>query len=411
MGSAVAKAFTYAAAATIRFIARLWLNATTIHRLARCADDSIGELVVELDRAPSRAELGHIIRVLIDHGRLVLTVPKRLEMLVRSLIRQTKGFGPCEPQNELPQPYHRLPKGDRRYSASDRSGQQEPVSQTVSICVRKGQPRHRFMQPPPKVALPRQLGLKYFGNKMGVVGDTLPLVFAQAPLGTEIVAPFCGSLQVESALARLGYPVMASDRNADLINLLRVVRDRSAEFVEASLALLAELHSAPDPALHCYEWRAERFETLTDPVERAAMYNARLRTTFFGVDGGAVGNLHRFTKASIEATAKFRLAGIELDVADFRDAIDRASPGSILYLDPPYPGIEHVYPGPPWQAGDSVDLFDWVKDRERWLLHLNLCDDVLAMYDGFPKIALEWRYSSNGAIGRELIILPRKFAL
>jgi site-specific DNA-adenine methylase len=383
----------------------LRLTKATVGRLFTQATKSVETIMLELDELPTLTVLQHVVRVLVDHGLFVLTIPRAMEVAARDLIRQVAGFDPQSARQRQPASFMHKNHKPPKYRAPTDAPRPEPTSPTVDIWVRKAEPRQRIkLAALPKVAMntPR-LGLRYPGSKLKLIDQTI----AYLPSSGVIVSPFAGGLNVEVAAAKRGCTIMASDRNADLINMWAIVKEQRGEFERAAIALLAEMQNSTDRRSLYYFWRDVRFHWLTDRVERAAMFFALHRMSAFGTRIGGFAHGDRFTEKAIRLIAAVDLARISFVTADFRDAIDRASATDFLYLDPPYLGFGNMYGGSAWRANDYLDLLDPLKDRGRWLLHMNDCGDVRALFDGFPMISIEVRNATNHAINSELIILPR----
>lgn len=133
-------------------------------------------------------------------------------------------------------------------------------------------------------------------------------------------------------------PAVLSDVNEELINAYAVVRDKVDE-------LIAALRVHRNERAYYYSVRAWKPETLP-PVERAARLIFLNRTCFnglyrvnkkgeFNVPFGRYLNPTICDEPGLRA-ASLALRGIEIRVADFEEALERAQEGDFAYLDPPY---------------------------------------------------------------------------
>lgn len=179
---------------------------------------------------------------------------------------------------------------------------------------------------------------------------------------TRYVEPFAGSAAVFLDLhnsGRLdGREACLSDINADVIGCYLMVRDAPEETI-AALTSLEEGHRA-SPRAHFYEVRDARFNPLRRDIharpeperhytpELAAMLVYLNRTGYnglFRVNASGVFNvpLGRYAAVRIchaqnlrRLSGAFNREGVSLRVQRFDEALETASGGDFVYLDPPY---------------------------------------------------------------------------
>lgn len=155
--------------------------------------------------------------------------------------------------------------------------------------------------------------------------------------------PFVGGGAVFFALAaeRRFRRAVISDKNAELINLYCVVRDRLPELLSA---LEPHQAQATDETwfYHVRSWNPESLE----PVQRAARILFLNRTCFnglyrvnrkgeFNVPFGRYKNPKVLDRPRLEA-ASAALANVEVRCADFAEVAMQAGRGDAIYFDPPY---------------------------------------------------------------------------
>lgn len=182
--------------------------------------------------------------------------------------------------------------------------------------------------------------LKWAGGK----SQLLPVILPRLPerLRTYF-EPFVGGGAVFFALseARRFERAVISDRNPELVNLYRVVRDDVSSLADA-LAPHAAKATSPE---WFYKVRALRPEALS-PVERAARLLFLNRTCFnglyrvnrkgeFNVPFGRYRSPRVLDRARLEAASR-ALRGVEIRCADFEEVASEAGPGDAVYFDPPY---------------------------------------------------------------------------
>ncbi len=199
-----------------------------------------------------------------------------------------------------------------------------------------------------------------------------------------------------------------NDKNGNLINLYRVVREHPDELKDR---LLYVLHSRED--FKIAQRRLAPF-SYSDPVLRAADFYQVIRQSY-------AGNGKQFCTVARSMWAGFpiidrvcsRLQGVTLENEDFETIVQRYdSPNTHFYLDPPYFDTEDYYPGKIFLPSDHQRLADLLFETEgRWLLSYNLCPEVLELYEK-PGILVEevdrinnmaQRYE-GGAVYREVLV-------
>ena len=199
-----------------------------------------------------------------------------------------------------------------------------------------------------------------------------------------------------------------NDKNGNLINLFRVVRDHPNELKDR---LLYVVHSRED--FQIAQRRLAQFPA-ADPIQRAADFYQVIRQSYAG-NGKQFCSVARSMWAGFPVIDRVcgRVQGVTLENEDFETIITRYdSPTTVFYIDPPYFFTEGYYPGHLFLRKDHVRLANLLFGVEGlWLLSYNLCPEVLELYQQ-PGIFIEQverinnmaqRYES-GAMYQEVLI-------
>ena len=225
--------------------------------------------------------------------------------------------------------------------------------------------------------------------------------------------PFCGLGGVFLRRARRPSSEVINDRNGDIVNLFRVLREhpdelaRQFDWALAARADFRRLATCPP-------------EVLTD-VQRAARFAYLQRLAFGGKPAhlatpGQIGaNAHhsaRFSAARMRrliAAAHRRLEGVTiegLDWAEFLRRYDR--PWTLFYCDPPYWGHETDYGRGLFAREDFARMEAALRGlKGRFILSLNDRPEVRELFGGFQIDTVTTRYSANARSTRrasELLI-------
>jgi len=247
--------------------------------------------------------------------------------------------------------------------------------------------------------------LYYMGGKSRAV----KILYSFLPKGLDtLVSPFIGGGSFEVYCTNFGIYVYGYDSYRPLINFWKEILvdpDRLAgrlEFVTRDnyWTFVEEIHSGDLSSL-----------------DEAAKFYSLNRSSFMAQIGVGISTnpKNNITDKIIERVRNFKCKNLEVDLMDFRDSI-KINDGMFLYLDPPY----FVSKGSRYYATtsgnfskeDHIDLFNLLKDRDKWMLSYDNCEDVRELYKDFKKIPLQWLYnSSKGAYTpeepKELLIFSK----
>lgn len=154
--------------------------------------------------------------------------------------------------------------------------------------------------------------------------------------------PFVGSAAVFFYLRRTRgvFPARLSDANAELVNCLRIVRDKVS-----CLVPLLRRYQAEHNEKYYYEVRKMVLGKAT-PLQRAARfiylnktcYNGLYRVNSKGQFNVPVGSYKkpRILDEKRLRAASESLRGVIIEHEDFSTVLDRAERGDLIYFDPPY---------------------------------------------------------------------------
>jgi DNA adenine methylase len=181
--------------------------------------------------------------------------------------------------------------------------------------------------------------LKWAGSKRSVLRDLAPHFPKPGSVDT-YVEPFLGGGSVALYVLAKIVPKRAvlADRNPALIEAFRMVRDETADLIEALRG-----HEALHGEEHYYATRAEEADT---PLARAARliylnktcFNGLYRLNKKGKFNVPIGRLVKPLIVSPEgmAAVSLLLQRVELVSAPFEQSLKGLGTGDFAYLDPPY---------------------------------------------------------------------------
>ena len=182
--------------------------------------------------------------------------------------------------------------------------------------------------------------------------------------------PFFGAGHVThalSALGRLPQCTIASDINAELMNVHFQVRDNLTRLASELAALKAQYLEATDRAAVYYAWRDEfNRGSAASPVLEAALFIALNKTGFnglyrvnqlgaFNVPHGRYENPAFLSIDDIIAVSTL-MQPVDIAIGGMAAYLTMPRPGDVVYADPPYYGTFSSY-----ASGGFTDSKDQVK--------------------------------------------------
>jgi len=219
------------------------------------------------------------------------------------------------------------------------------------------------------------------------------------PPHTCYVEPFAGAAWVLFAKPPSDVEIL-NDIDQELITFFRVVKGRPEELLESfELELVAraefERLASLDPAQLTDVQRAHRFYYLIMAGWGGELNYPRFQTSIS--DGGHGNRLIGALRTLRERLAPIyeRLRTVIIENLDWRDCIQRYDrPGTVMYVDPPYPdnGCNYAHNMRDWD--EHKELAERLKTAQcRWILSSYDIPEIHALYKGYHIIPVQ---SSSG---------------
>ena len=169
-----------------------------------------------------------------------------------------------------------------------------------------------------------------------------------------------------------------NDRNPNLANLYRCVRDHPDELISE---LTYALNSRTD-----FEYIRKVMKTPTEipDVKRAAYFYQLIRYSYAsGLDSYASQPHSMWNNFPLITNACARLQKVVIENKDFEKLIDQYDrPESLFYCDPPYFETEDYYEDVGFTKDDHIRLADRLSSIEgKYLLSYNDCPEIRELYE------------------------------
>jgi DNA adenine methylase len=205
--------------------------------------------------------------------------------------------------------------------------------------------------------------LKWPGGKSRLVD----LIESKLTDGTRFVEPFLGSASVFLGMRRTFDGYFLCDKNADVIGLFEVIRDRLSEFLAACNVLFTAQNNTPEGYANIRAWFNSRS---ADPAQQAAGFlwlnkhgfNGLVRYNKSGALNVPYGRPDQIT-FPLEQVKAFHDKSQRADFAvqDFRVTMADLGDGDVVYVDPPYSPLTETadfagYTAGGFSAADHADL-------------------------------------------------------
>ncbi len=216
--------------------------------------------------------------------------------------------------------------------------------------------------------------IKWVGGKSRLRKFIIPLL----PAHTCYVEPFAGAAWVLFGKPPSDVEIL-NDREQELVNFFQVVKDKPEDLIasfEWELVSRTEFErlAGSDPAQMTDVQRAHRFYYLIMAGWGGELHYPRFQTSI--IDGGHGNRLFGALKTLRQRLEPIhrRLSTVIIENLDWQDCVDRYDrKGSVMYIDPPYPGNGCNY---------SHNMRDWSAHKvlsER--LSRAQCNWILSSYD------------------------------
>lgn len=197
-----------------------------------------------------------------------------------------------------------------------------------------------------------------------------------------------------------------NDLNSELVNLFKVVKYHSEEFIKE-----CEFLSNSRELLDDYKENYTR-KSLTD-IQRASNFYMLIKYSY-GSDLKTYGSRTTDKLNSLDYIRRVneRLSKVVIENLDFEKCIDRYNKEETLfYLDPPYFNTESYYKNVEFGTEDHKRLRDVLTNiKGKFLLSYNDCEEIREIYKNFKIEEIERhnnlvaRYKDKDKIYKELII-------
>jgi DNA adenine methylase len=207
--------------------------------------------------------------------------------------------------------------------------------------------------------------LKWAGGKYRLVER----IRAHLPPGRRLIEPFVGSAAV---FLNTDYPTaLLADVNVDLIGCYKVLQREGPGFV----AYARSFFTPENNTSNRYYLLRDRFNTTSDPIEKAALflylnrhgYNGLCRYNNAGAFNVPFGRYRQPYFPETELLGFWEKAQQAIfRRADFREVLADAEPGDVVYCDPPYVPLTATANFTDYAAGgfgpkDQADLAQWAE--------------------------------------------------
>ena len=169
-----------------------------------------------------------------------------------------------------------------------------------------------------------------------------------------------------------------NDRNPNLANLYRCVRDHPDELISE---LTYALNSRTD---FDYIRKIMKTPTMIPDVKRAAYFYQLIRYSYAsGLDSYASQPHSMWNNFPLITNACARLQKVVIENKDFEKLIDQYDrPESFFYCDPPYFETEDYYEDVGFTKADHIRLADRLSSIEgKYLLSYNDCPEIRELYE------------------------------
>ncbi len=201
--------------------------------------------------------------------------------------------------------------------------------------------------------------LKWAGSKQHIIER----IKAVLPAGRTLVEPFAGSCSVSLSTDYDSY--LLSDINKDLINLYKNLQVEGKPFIEYCRTFFTEENKTKERFIEL----RHTFNNTSDLRLKAALflylnrycYNGLCRYNSKGIFNSPFGRLKPYFPEEEMKYFRARLKNAVFESLDFREIMDRATEGCVVYADPPYDPLTATSNFTTYSAGgfnkkDQVDL-------------------------------------------------------
>lgn len=216
---------------------------------------------------------------------------------------------------------------------------------------------------------------------------------------TRLMSPFMGGGSFEFHMFNTyKFKVYANDKFKPLYNFWKNCKENKEE-----LCRQIQIHF--DASISKADFTDMRKSIMTDESElsQAIKFFIINRCSFSGatLSGGfsPESASKRFTQSSIDKVRALDLGEFEFLNMDFKDFMNTWTPGSFVFLDPPYYlGNQSKLYGNQGDMHENFDhegLYNSVKNVHGWMMTYNDCEFIRNLYKDFIIIDVDWSYGMN----------------
>ncbi|MBD3609598.1 MAG: Dam family site-specific DNA-(adenine-N6)-methyltransferase [Gammaproteobacteria bacterium] len=204
--------------------------------------------------------------------------------------------------------------------------------------------------------------LKWAGGKRKQVS----YLARKLPAGDRLVEPFVGAGALFMGTDYESY--LLADSNKDLINLYHTIKYYGPGFISHAAALFSPSENNRER----YYYHRDRFNRITEPTERAALflylnrhgYNGLCRYNLkgeFNVPFGAYKQPYYPMNELISFYRKTREKDVTFACQDYQTTFNQVRDGDVIYCDPPYIKLSNTadftaYTGRPFAMTEHITL-------------------------------------------------------
>ena len=214
-----------------------------------------------------------------------------------------------------------------------------------------------------------------------------------------LMSPFVGGGSFELHMFnKHAFKIMANDKFKPLYSFWNACKNNKSD-------LCAKIQKEFDSEISKNDFTNMRkcIMESADEVDQATKFFVINRCSFSGatLSGGfsAESASKRFTQNSIENVKSLKLHDFDFYNLDFQEFIQKWTPGSFIFLDPPYYlGNQSKLYGKQGDMHENFDhekLYESIKNIKGWMMTYNDCEYIRELYKDFTITETTWTYGMN----------------
>ena len=236
--------------------------------------------------------------------------------------------------------------------------------------------------------------LRYPGGKSRALKYIVPYI----PQDTDmLISPFLGGGSVEIYFANSGIQVKAFDSFQPLVCFWKEILLNPGDLANN----IQQFYPLKKEKFDEFQANLRDISKSLSQIDIATIFYILNRSSFSGTTlSGGMGTSHpRFTQSSIDRVAEFKCPNLSVECLSFEDSLKQITDNrNSIYLDPPYLLKNRKLYGNKGDAHKDFDhklLHDTIKDKNRWVMSYNNCDQIRKIYSDFRIIDASWSYGMN----------------